>query len=88
MSYLCLDGGLAKELEKLVEGCLEGSKTMACGSSASIVEEVLKQCPRVRAVLLYGSAARGETTSRSDIDILVLAGERCSVELEPPPAAS
>jgi len=57
---------------------------MACGSSASLVEEVLRQCPAARAVLLYGSAARGEATGKSDVDILVLAAEPCRVELEPP----
>jgi len=64
--------------------CLRGSRGMGCGSTASIVGEGLRQCPAARAVLLYGSAARGEATEKSDMDILVIATEPCSVELEPP----
>ncbi len=57
---------------------------MGCGSAADMVREVLEQCPGARAVMLYGSAARGEATGKSDVDVLVLASEPCSVELEPP----
>ncbi len=78
------DHGLVRGWRGLSRLCLRGSRGVESGSPASVAGEVLRQCPSARAVLLYGSAARGEATGKSDVDILVLAGERCSVELGPP----
>ncbi|MHA1742378.1 MAG: nucleotidyltransferase domain-containing protein [Candidatus Thorarchaeota archaeon] len=48
---------------------------MASGSIDEIREATrfIMELPRVIAVLLFGSVARGEATSRSDIDICVVA---------------
>ena len=57
---------------------------MGSASTARIVSNVLRQCPEARATLLYGSAARGEATEKSDVDVLVITAEPCRVELGPP----
>ena len=53
-------------------------------SIAGVVVEILRQCPKARAVLLYGSAARGEASEKSDVDILVISSEPCRAGLGPP----
>lgn len=46
-----------------------------------IVNE-LSKIEKVKAVILYGSFARGEATSRSDIDIFIIADEKAKEEIE------
>ena len=60
---------------------------MEFASTASLLRKLLEGCPSARAVILYGSAARGKATEKSDVDILVIAEEHCSIEVEPPISA-
>jgi len=46
-----------------------------------IVKE-LSKIEKVKAVILYGSFARREVTSRSDIDLFIIADERAKEEIE------
>lgn len=47
------------------------------------IAKALSQISEVKAVILYGSFARGEATSRSDIDLLILTGsEKLAKDVE------
>ena len=59
---------------------------MDSGSVDNIVDNVLRVCgeDNVKAIIVYGSAARGEVRATSDIDILVLVDKPCNPVLPPP----
>ncbi len=59
---------------------------MESRSVGDVVKTILKVCgeDNVRAIILYGSAARGEAREASDIGILVLVDKPCSLTIEPP----
>ncbi|RLG83197.1 MAG: hypothetical protein DRO40_05460 [Thermoprotei archaeon] len=59
---------------------------MGSGSVDKVIESILGACgiENVKAIILYGSAARGVARETSDIDLLVLVEKPCSPALEPP----
>ncbi len=63
---------------------MRGLRDMDSASATNLAGMVLSLCPGAQAVLLYGSAARGEATEKSDVDVLVISSEPCRVELGPP----
>ncbi len=51
-----------------------------------VVKDILEACgiENVKAIILYGSAAKGTARETSDIDLLVLVEKPCTLTLEPP----
>ncbi len=45
-----------------------------------LIEELLEECPSILQIVLYGSYARGEARSKSDIDLLLVFDDEESVE--------
>ncbi len=59
---------------------------MGSGCVDKVIEDILETCgiENVKAIILYGSAARGVARETSDIDLLVLVEKPCLPVLEPP----
>ncbi|MCD6488274.1 MAG: nucleotidyltransferase domain-containing protein [Desulfurococcales archaeon] len=59
---------------------------MVSGSVDNVVDSILQACgeDNVRAVIVYGSVARGEARTTSDVDVLVLVDKPCNPVLPPP----
>lgn len=52
-----------------------GNRVESLPQVANVIRDVSKRYPHLRKVAVFGSFARGEQTSRSDVDVLALADD-------------
>ena len=67
-----------QKLRSTAGSCLPPGSTPDLGSAGECLPEIVRRW-RLAGVVLFGSAARGEATQASDVDLLLVVGHRANI---------